>query len=121
MFLVIKIRKTIKFFIHIHTTDLIDPEGKKHYFLIEDFITFVYDHTSHHRKKYFCHNCLQTLSTEEMLIVILKTALKLMANQWLYCLKKMSVKYRNCERKIKSPFIIYADFESILVPENNGT
>ena len=27
---------------------------------------------------------------------------------------------KNSERKIKSPFIIYADFESILVPENNG-
>ena len=27
------------------------------------------------------------------------------------------VKFRNYERKIKSPFIIYADFESILVPE----
>ena len=26
----------------------------------------------------------------------------------------------NFERLIKSPFIIYADFESILVPENNG-
>ena len=28
-------------------------------------------------------------------------------------------KFRNYERKVKSPFIIYADFESILVPENN--
>ena len=28
-------------------------------------------------------------------------------------------KIRNYERKVKSPFIIYADFESILVPENN--
>ena len=30
------------------------------------------------------------------------------------------VKFRNHERKIKSPFVIYADFESILVPENIG-
>ena len=28
-------------------------------------------------------------------------------------------KFRNYERKVKSPFIIYADFESILVPESN--
>ena len=27
------------------------------------------------------------------------------------------VKFKNYERKIKSPFIIYAGFESILVPE----
>ena len=30
------------------------------------------------------------------------------------------VRFKNFERKIKSPFIIYADFESILVPEDNG-
>ena len=29
------------------------------------------------------------------------------------------VKFKNFERKIKSPFIIYADFESILQPEDN--
>ena len=29
------------------------------------------------------------------------------------------VKFKNYERKIKSSFMIYADFESILVPENN--
>ena len=27
---------------------------------------------------------------------------------------------KNYERKVKSPFMIYADFESILVPEDNG-
>ena len=30
------------------------------------------------------------------------------------------VKFRNYERKLKSPFIIYAEFESILMPEDNG-
>ena len=28
------------------------------------------------------------------------------------------VKFRNFERKIKSPFMIYADFENYLVPED---
>ena len=28
--------------------------------------------------------------------------------------------FKNFERKLKSPFIIYTDFESILVPEDNG-
>ena len=31
-----------------------------------------------------------------------------------------SVKFKSYERKIRSSFIIYADFESILVPEDNG-
>ena len=30
------------------------------------------------------------------------------------------VKFKNYERKIKSPFISYADFESILVSEDTG-
>ena len=30
------------------------------------------------------------------------------------------VNFKNYERKVKSPFIIYTEFESILVPENNG-
>ena len=30
------------------------------------------------------------------------------------------VRFKNFERKIKLLFIIYADFESILVPEDNG-
>ena len=34
--------------------------------------------------------------------------------------KSEYVKFKNNERKIKSLFLIYADFESILVPEDNG-
>ena len=30
------------------------------------------------------------------------------------------VKFKLLERKIKSSFLIYADFESVLVPEDNG-
>ena len=30
------------------------------------------------------------------------------------------IKFKNLRRKIKSPFMIYGDFESILVPEDNG-
>lgn len=33
--------------------------------------------------------------------------------------KSEYVELKNYERKIKSPFIIYADVESILVPEDN--
>ena len=34
--------------------------------------------------------------------------------------KSEYVKFKNFERKIKSPFMIHADFEIILTPENNG-
>ena len=59
---------------------LIGEKGKGRYVLIKDFNTFMYDHILHHEKKHFCRYCLQAFSTEEILNVILKTALKLMAN-----------------------------------------
>ena len=31
-----------------------------------------------------------------------------------------TVKFKSYKRKLKSSFMIYADFESILLPENNG-
>ena len=34
--------------------------------------------------------------------------------------KSEYIKFKNFERKMKSPFMTYADFESILVPEDNG-
>ena len=53
--------------------------------------------------------------------VILKTVLKLMSNKEIIMPKKGEyVKFKNYKRKIKSPFIIYADYESILIPKNNG-
>ena len=30
------------------------------------------------------------------------------------------VKFKNFQRKMKSPFMIYADFKSILLPQDNG-
>ena len=42
-----------------------------------------------------------------------------MANKELSCLKSEYVKFKNFEIKIKSPFMIYEDFERILLPEDN--
>ena len=47
-------------------------------------------------------------------IIILYTVEKTMPE------KSEHVKFKNYERKLKSPFIIYAEFESILVSKDNG-
>ena len=47
---------------------------------------------------------------------MLRTVLKLKVNKGLSCQKGEYVRFKNCERKIKSPFMIYAYFERILVP-----
>ena len=50
-----------------------------------------------------------------------QTALTLMVKKTIKMPKKSEyVKLKNYKRKIKLPFMIYADFESILVPEDNG-
>ena len=40
---------------------------KKHYVLVKNFNTFMYDHTSHRGSKHFCRFCLQFFSTKEIL------------------------------------------------------
>ena len=65
--------------------------------------------------------CLQAFSTEEILKRDIKDCFKINDMQRIMMPKKDEyVKFRNYERKIKSLFIIYADFESILVSEDNG-
>ena len=73
----------------------------------------MYDHTY---KLY-----LQTFSTEEISKRHIKDWFKTNGKQRIIVLKKGEyVKFSNQERKIKLSFIIKADFEGILVPENNG-
>ena len=37
---------------------LTEEKDKRHYVLIKDFNTFMYNHTLHHGKNRFCHYCL---------------------------------------------------------------
>ena len=46
---------------------LIDEEEKKHYVLIKDFNTFMYDYTLHHGRIHFRRYCLQAFRTAEKL------------------------------------------------------
>ena len=81
----------------------------------------MYDHTLHLGKKHFCCFCLQAFRTAEMWKTHVDDCLNVNGKQ----ITKMSVegeyvRFKNYKRNIKSPFMIYADFESILVPEENG-
>ena len=64
---------------------------------------------------------MQAFRTEEILKRHIKDSFKINGKQRIIMPKKGEyVKFKNHERKIKSLFRIYADFESILVPKNNG-
>ena len=67
-----------------------------------------------------CHYSLQAFITEEILKRLIKDCFKIHGKQRVTMPKKVEyVKFKIYERKIKSSFTIYADFESILVPEDN--
>ena len=80
----------------------------------------MYDHTLLHGRKHFCYYCLQPFSTEKILKSNIKDCFKINGKQRIIMSKKGEfIKFKNYGRKVKSLFIIYADFQSILVPENN--
>ena len=79
----------------------------------------MYDLTLLHGRKHFCC-CLQAFSTDEILESHIKDCFKINGKQRIIMLKKGKyVRFKNYEGKIKSPFMICVDFESILVLEDN--
>ena len=72
-------------------------------------------------KKTFLVLALHAFITEEILKHHIKDYFKINGKQTINMLKKGEyVKFINSERKIKSPFMIYSNFESVLVIEDNG-
>ena len=64
--------------------------------------------------------CLQTFTTEEILKRVIKSSFEINGKQRILIPKKDEYdKFKNCEIKMKSLFLVYADFESILLPEGN--
>ena len=62
-------------------------------------------------KKHFCRYCFQAFSTEEILKRHIKDCFKVNGKQKIIMPKDGEyVQFKNHERKIKSPFIIYSDF-----------
>ena len=62
---------------------LTGEESKRHYFLVKDFNTFMYDHTLHCGRKIFCRYCLQAFCAEKLLKHHLKDCFKLMTEKGL--------------------------------------
>ena len=78
----------------------------------------MYDHSLH--SGFVVSYCLDAFITEEILKRHIKDCFKINGKQTIKMPKNGEyVKFKNFERKIKSTFLIYADFESILVPEDN--
>ena len=100
---------------------MIGEGEKKHYVLINDFNRFIYDHSLLCGRKHFRCYFLHAFITEGIFKHHIKDCFKINGKQTIKMPKKREyVKFKNFERKIKSQFMIYADFESIPMPEDNG-
>ena len=81
----------------------------------------MYVHSLHRRRKHFCIYCLQVFRIAEKLKSHIKDCFKVISTHTIKMFKKGEyIKFKNFVRKIKSPFMIFEEFESILVPEDNG-
>ena len=81
----------------------------------------MYDYILHRGRKYFCGYCLLAFRTADVLKWHIKDCFKINVKQIIKMTAKGEyVNFRNHEKKIRSPFMIYANFKSILMLENNG-
>ena len=96
---------------------LISDENKTHYCLIEDFSKLVFSQANKHKGKvYVCERCINTFTTENAL----KEHEKHCTNEDCVNLKMpapgSTISFKNFEKGQRVPFMVYADFESLLKP-----
>ena len=94
---------------------LITKDEKRHYVLIEDLNTFMYNQSKHKNKKHFCMYCLQCFSSESILAKHTNNCLTINGKQAINMPKKGEniLKFDNFHKQLPVPFMICADFEAI--------
>ena len=95
---------------------LITKDENKHYVLIKDFNKFMYNQTKHKERKHFCMHCLQCFSSELLLNNHKLNCIQVNGVQAMKMPTKDNniLKFENFHKQQQVPFVIYADFESIL-------
>ena len=94
---------------------LITEDENKHYVLIKDFNSFMYNQTKHKERKHFCMHCLQCFSSEEVLMNHKDNCIQVNGVQAVKMPDKDNniLKFNNFHKQLPVPFVIYADFEAI--------
>ena len=88
------------------------------YAYIKDFNRFMFNKTKYKGKKYFCKNCLQCFSSENVLLEHKEDCLVINGKQNVK-LEEGFISFKNYSKQIHVPFKIYADFECILKTVDN--
>lgn len=87
-----------------------------HYCWITNISRLVSYQTTHHKSKLFlCDRCLNYFGTEEELNIYNITCQKINDCKVSFS-KKKYIKFKNFDNKEKLPFVVYCNFETMLVP-----
>ena len=94
---------------------LITKDENKHYILIKDFNTFMFNQTKHEHRKHFCMHCLQCFSSDRVLNNYKDNCIQVNGTQAIKMPTKDNniLKFNNFHKQQPVPFVIYADFEAI--------
>ena len=98
---------------------LIEKDGQTHYTWIKDLNRLLYDQTKAKRKKNFCERCLQGFTSKEILEkhqVDFNGVDERPIRIQMPDKDKNKIKFTNYQKQMKVPYVIYADFESLLEP-----
>ena len=89
---------------------LLIRDNKSHYVYIKDFSRFMFHKTKNKNKKWFCRNCLQCFSSENVLIKHKDDCLSINGTQSVK-VEEGIIKYENYFKQLPVSFKIYAGFE----------
>ena len=94
---------------------LITKDENKHYILIKDFNTFMFNQTKHEHRKHFCMHCLQCFSSDRVLNNHKDNCVQVNGTQAIKMPTKDNniLKFNNFHKQQPVPFVVYADFEAI--------
>ena len=100
---------------------LINNDNNNHYCWIKNFDGLI---SKQHNKKsdkcYHCKRCLHGYSTKELLEKHNKNCTTEPTRIVLPDEKEKFVKFKNYTHQLKVPFVVYVDFESLIVPINSA-
>ncbi|CAB4023910.1 Hypothetical predicted protein [Paramuricea clavata] len=103
---------------HMELLLLGDGKGNNHYVLIKDVNRMLFSVSGYTHKKHFCLHCLYSCVSKESLEKHRETYIEVNGTQAVKLPNEgTKIKFKNHRNSMPVPFVIYADFESILVPE----
>ncbi|CAB4012236.1 uncharacterized transposon-derived [Paramuricea clavata] len=102
---------------HMELLLIEDNEGNSHYVLVRDISMLLSSLHKTQHKKYYCLSCLNGFNSQERLDEHIETCREVNGTQKTVMPKRGSkVMFKNHRRQLSVPFVIYADFESQLIP-----